>query len=66
MKKDIELKIQHTNPELTGQIRAYLKEKQDAGVLKFQMKTRRICDFCKKELKEGDDFVTLPNGLDKC
>ena len=41
-----------------------LKPLQDEGLLEFQVKVYRKCDFCGKELK-ADKFITIGND-DKC
>jgi hypothetical protein len=63
MKADI--KIQHSNPEISKEIREVLEEEQRKGNLTFNMETRRKCDFCERTLTENDDFESF-GGLDKC
>ncbi len=43
----------------------FLEPLQNAGMISFEKKTRRICDFCGKELKENDKFITIGED-DKC
>lgn len=60
------IEINHKDPELTKSIRDLLEGAQAKGYLTFDMKTKRICDFCKKTLADDEDFITLDNGDDKC
>ena len=64
-KTKVDLKIQHSNPEISKAIREVLEEEQEKGNLTFEMKTRRKCDFCDRTLTEKDDFESY-GGLDKC
>lgn len=42
-----------------------LQPLQEQGLIEFKAFTRRICDYCKNELKEGDKFKTIGD-KDKC
>jgi len=42
-----------------------LKPFKESGLLDFKKITIRKCDFCEKELKEGDNFKTIGE-KDKC
>jgi hypothetical protein len=53
-------------PELAKELKSILKQEQNKGNLTFEVNRRRICDFCKKTLNEGDKFLSLPDGNDKC
>jgi hypothetical protein len=63
---DLIIEINPADTELLNGIKEFLKEQQNKGNLKFEMNTRRICDFCKKILNDGDNFISLPDGNDKC
>ena len=65
-KSNVNITIEHCDEEMSKGIRQIMQEQQDKGNLTFEMNTRRICDFCKKTLNEGDKFETLENGDDKC
>lgn len=58
------------NTEFTDGIKELLDEQQELGNLTFKTRQIRKCDFCEKELKENDNFISIPqengNVLDKC
>lgn len=63
----MEIEINETfNPKLAKEIKSILNREQDKGNLTFEINRRRICDFCKKTLNEGDKFISYPDGNDKC
>ncbi len=73
--KDANLKIgfEHTENKDTQEviegITSLLEVEKGKGNLDFVRNTRRVCDYCKKTLNEGDKFTTVQDGdniMDKC
>lgn len=72
-KEDIRIELEHiesdSNQKISNDLKQYLQEQKDRGILDFEVKTRRKCDYCNKTLTNKDKFTTIRNGdeiLDKC
>ena len=73
MKEDVKIIIEHNernnNKEIADDIKQVLNKEKEKGILDFEVRTRRKCDYCNKTLTDKDKFTTIKNGdkiLDKC